>query len=67
MDGDRGATHAEPRANAYAAPAGAGPAGLPAAPEPRAPLYRRMMAGHKLGGPFILDLPDLAGCYDYDL
>jgi hypothetical protein len=67
MDGDRGAAHAERRADAHAAPAGPATAALAAAPEPRTPLYRRMMAGHPLGGPFVLDLPDLAGCYDYDL
>jgi hypothetical protein len=44
----------------------------PAAEAPRAPkriatLYRRVLAGRGAGRAPALDLPDLAGCYDYDL
>jgi hypothetical protein len=62
MDGDLGAMHAEQRATPVAEP------DVPPSrrPERIATLYRRVMA-HRLGGPLALDLPDLAGCYDYDL
>jgi hypothetical protein len=61
MDGDLG-MHGKQRATPVAAPAAA----PMRAPERIATLCRRMMA-RPLGGAPLLDLPDLAGCYDYDL
>jgi|EndMetStandDraft_7_1072992.scaffolds.fasta_scaffold3608610_1 hypothetical protein len=62
MDGDLRAIHAEQRVTSVVEPA------VPPLrrPERIATLCRRVMA-HPLGGPLALDLPDLAGCYDYDL
>ena len=62
MDGDLGVVHAEQRATPVAEPGV-----LPLRRAERiATLCRRVMA-HPLGGSRALDLPDLAGCYDYDL
>jgi hypothetical protein len=62
MDGDLGLLHGDQQASSVAAPSV--PPGR--APESIAMLCRRVIA-HPLGGPVALDLPDLAGCYDYDL
>jgi hypothetical protein len=62
MDGDLGALHGEQQATSVAAPSV--PSVRP--PESIAMLCKRVIA-HPLGGPVALDLPDLAGCYDYDL
>ena len=62
MDGHLRAIHAEQRATPVVEPA------VPPLPKPEriATLCRRVMT-RPLGGPRALDLPDLAGCYDYDL
>ncbi len=60
MDRDLGTSDAERAAPATPA---AQPSG---APERIAMLYRRVMAARQGRSPAV-DLPDLAGCYDYDL
>ena len=62
MDGNPTGAHAKERLTADAAPGAS-----PALPERLGGLYRRFVEARRPAGSPAFDLPDLAGCYDYDL